>query len=97
MGLAPLPYPLIIPTPPYPPSLPPFPPPHTQASEAGASGSSSPPHPQLPLRLPGMPLSLYTRSYLGLGMDAALARAAEVVHMKHHGPGLVQDPCLPTG
>ena len=44
-----------------------------------------------------MPLSLYTRSYLGLGMDAALARAAEVVHMKHHGPGLVQDPCLPTG
>ncbi|GFR41027.1 hypothetical protein Agub_g1459, partial [Astrephomene gubernaculifera] len=62
------------------------------------------------LHLPGVPSRLFTHSYLGLGMDSALARAAEYVlqrqrqQQQHLGPGerhprvsTVADPCLPVG
>lgn len=55
---------------------------------------------------------LFTHSYLGLGMDAAMARATELLklqllqQLQHRpdagrqqepGQGPVEDPCLPIG
>ncbi|PNG99613.1 Golgi apyrase, partial [Tetrabaena socialis] len=49
------------------------------------------------LHLPGVPNRLYAHSYLGLGMDAAQARAAELVLRRRPRTGNVADPCLPIG
>ncbi|GLC38951.1 hypothetical protein PLESTB_000464900 [Pleodorina starrii] len=49
------------------------------------------------LHLPGVPARLFTHSYLGLGMDSALARAAEYTLKHQPRSPVVSDPCLPIG
>ncbi|MEW5317299.1 MAG: hypothetical protein WDW38_008610 [Sanguina aurantia] len=49
------------------------------------------------LRLPGVPLRLFTHSYLGMGMDSALSRAAAIVLQQQPNSETVYDPCLPIG
>ncbi|GIL99459.1 hypothetical protein Vretimale_4620 [Volvox reticuliferus] len=49
------------------------------------------------LHLPGVPSRLFTHSYLGLGMDSALARAAEYTLQRQPRSPAISDPCLPTG
>ena len=55
MGLAPLPYPLIIPTPPYPPSLPPFPPPTHRPVRLEPAAAAARPTPSCPCDSPACP------------------------------------------
>ncbi|KAG2499851.1 hypothetical protein HYH03_002142 [Edaphochlamys debaryana] len=49
------------------------------------------------LHLPGVPARLFAHSYLGLGMDAVMARAAEWVLKRQPRSPHISDPCLPTG
>ncbi|EFJ51965.1 hypothetical protein VOLCADRAFT_120373 [Volvox carteri f. nagariensis] len=49
------------------------------------------------LHLPGVPSRLFTHSYLGLGMDSALAQAAEYVLRHQPRSPAISDPCLPIG
>ncbi|GIL42985.1 hypothetical protein Vafri_787 [Volvox africanus] len=49
------------------------------------------------LHLPGVPSRLFTHSYLGLGMDSLLARAAEYTLQRQPRSPAISDPCLPIG
>ncbi|GAX79731.1 hypothetical protein CEUSTIGMA_g7172.t1 [Chlamydomonas eustigma] len=53
----------------------------------------------VPVKLPGLKAELFTHSYLGLGMDAALHKAAAyVLDDSSAGSGKdIMDPCLPVG
>ncbi|GLI69002.1 hypothetical protein VaNZ11_013540 [Volvox africanus] len=45
----------------------------------------------------GVPSRLFTHSYLGLGMDSLLARAAEYTLQRQPRSPAIADPCLPIG
>lgn len=80
------------------------------APPAGAAdGGGAGPGAAASLRLPGVPQhpQLYSHSYLGMGMDAALARMLDLVDLEHAqqqqqaskvgGARPVINPCLPRG
>lgn len=58
--------------------------------------SSIAPHTS-PTAAAGVPGALFAHSYLGMGMDSALARATEVVLLAQKDTHVVHDPCLPLG